>query len=887
MSRPGLWVANGAPTDPDKMLSWRPGALTSFYDYLTPNRVWEYKQQHPDIPVIVRFQHPFQWQQDPAGWANWLGEQVSSKWPDLRGIDPYVYFANEMNLHYENGDNNPANQPNYETQEFYQSYADWVRMVAQRIKQQTPDMKLVTPPFAFGHHEDGAPDEDGVPTEGWAGYDYLADTIREYFDNIITFHAYWGYSAGSVHDWLYDPVLSSWYAFRWRRVLKLFEHRYNIQARVIIDEAGNFGAGDPDFTDQIIYHARGCLSDERVIAVTYFLWEDPTNSPGNLPNSWVQRTLNLDDHIARLAALPDIEPEPLGPTIRVLMPDGSVQVMLVEEYLRAVVPAEMYASWPLEALKAQAVASRSYAGYAILHPRHPNADICTDAAHCQAYNPDRINPNSDQAIRATANEVIEYAGQVADAVFSANCGGHTVGNEVGFAVPGQPPPPPIPYLRPVPCINPGPKQGHGVGLCQYGAHDMAEVNDDYVTILKHYYTDVNLSSEPQVGTGVIRGTVKDEAGRALADVRLALTREGWNGQTTSAADGTYSFSNLLPGTYSLEAVDHDVRRDGLVLAEGQQLVVDLTVPVQPTGWTMQIERGPGLPLIVGSMPRAGIQVSVEDPYGNIVNVVSGSKPEYGVGGWEVYATQVGTYRIQFLDQVFDVPMNGQFTHLTFSEAPTPPAQGIITGVLRDHAGVAQPGQQILLVAVGLSRTTTTGSDGAYRFDQLPAGSYTLSVAGTQLTQTIQIDGLGSVRVDLTLPSPPGPQTGGGWTMNITRGSGLPLLVGSLPEAGLAIQITDPIGATLQLTSGSKPEYGVGGFEIYAPRTGPYIIRFLDQTFTVPMSGQFTRVTFIRGAPAGTEARLVSKTLSRSEAEMWLQHFEADPQTRGLFSLEEP
>jgi hypothetical protein len=144
-------------------------------------------------------------------------------------------------------------------------------------------------------------------------------------------------------------------------VLKLFENRYGIQARVLIDEAGNFGADDPDFTDQIIYHATECLSDPRVMAVTYFLWEDPTNSPGNIPNSWVQRCLNLDDHIARLAAMPPVEVQPPGPTIRVLFSDGTVQEMLVEEYLRAVVPAEMYASWPMEALKAGAVASRSYA----------------------------------------------------------------------------------------------------------------------------------------------------------------------------------------------------------------------------------------------------------------------------------------------------------------------------------------------------------------------------------------------------------------------------------------------------------------------------------------------------------------------------------------------
>jgi hypothetical protein len=884
MRRPGLWVANGTPTDPVKMLSWRPAALTAFFDYLEPNRVRSYKAQNPDIPVIVRFQHPRQWQEDPAGWARRQGDMVASKWPDLREMDPYVYFANEMNLHYENGDNNPANQPKYETPEFYQSYANWVRMTAQRIKELVPEMKLVTPPFAFGHHEDGAPDEEGNPTEGWAGYDYLADTIREYFDNIITFHSYWGHAGGSVHDWLYDPNLASWYAFRWRRVLKLFEHRYSIQARVIIDEAGNFGADDPDFTDQIIYHARGCLSDGRVIAVTYFLWEDPTSSPGNLPNSWVQRALNLDDHVARLAAMSDVEIEVTGPTIRLLMQDGTVQVIPVEEYLRGVVPAEMYASWPMEALKTQAVASRSYAMYAIQHPRHPNADLCTDPAHCQAYNPERIDPNSDQAVRATAREVIEYKGDVADAVFSANCGGHTVGNEVGFAPPTGPAPAPVPYLRPVPCINSGPKNGHGVGLCQWGAHDMAELGDNYVTILKHYYTDVNLSSEPALGTGIIRGTIYDEAGRALANVRLRLTREGWNGDATSGPDGGYSFTNLPAATYSLQAVDYGTRRDDLILAADQELVVGLVLQLPPTGWTMQIERKEGLPLITGSMPRAGIQVSIVDPYGNVTQTLSGSKPEYGVGGFEVWASQVGTYRIQFLDQTFDVPMNGQFTHLIFSEGEIPTPQGVIRGVLRDHAGVPQSGRQIMLVATGLSRTTTTGTDGGYRFDQLPAGTYTLSVVGTEVTQTAQSDGRGSLTVDLTLPPP----VTGEWTMQVTRGTGLPLLVGSLPEANIPINITPPSGATVQVISGSKPEYGVGGFEIYATEKGTYSIQFLDQTFSLPMDGQFTRVTFTRGTPVEAEearARLASAPMSLSKANAWLQHFESDERTRGLFTLE--
>ena len=48
-------------------------------------------------------------------------------------------------------------------------------------------------------------------------------------------------------------------------------------------------------------------------------------------------------------------------TIKVLMDDDSVEVMNLEEYVKGVVAAEMYSDWPIEALKAQAVAARTFA----------------------------------------------------------------------------------------------------------------------------------------------------------------------------------------------------------------------------------------------------------------------------------------------------------------------------------------------------------------------------------------------------------------------------------------------------------------------------------------------------------------------------------------------
>ena len=91
--------------------------------------------------------------------------------------------------------------------------------------------------------------------------------------------------------------------------------------------------------------------------------------------------------------------------IRVLV-DGQVRVLELEEYLRAVVPAEMPALWPLEALQAQAVAARSYALWRIANPRTADFDLYGDERD-QVFNEARVHPRSDQAVRETKGVYIE------------------------------------------------------------------------------------------------------------------------------------------------------------------------------------------------------------------------------------------------------------------------------------------------------------------------------------------------------------------------------------------------------------------------------------------------------------------------------------------------
>ncbi|MCR4424725.1 MAG: stage II sporulation protein D [Firmicutes bacterium] len=142
---------------------------------------------------------------------------------------------------------------------------------------------------------------------------------------------------------------------------------------------------------------------------------------------------------------------------------GELVRMALEDYLVGVVAAEMPAAFEIEALKAQAVAARTYTLKKITanrrdpSPAHPGADVCTDAAHCQAW-----SSREDLmarwglagyignirkivgAVEATSGLVMTYEGELIDAVYHASCGGAT---EDAANVWGRP----IPYLVSVKC----------------------------------------------------------------------------------------------------------------------------------------------------------------------------------------------------------------------------------------------------------------------------------------------------------------------------------------------------------------------------------------------------------------------------------------------------
>jgi stage II sporulation protein D len=110
-----------------------------------------------------------------------------------------------------------------------------------------------------------------------------------------------------------------------------------------------------------------------------------------------------------------------------------VLLIQLEQLLRGLVPSEMPAGSPAEALRAQAVTARSnvLAQVGTRHLADPWS-ICSDV-HCQAYRGEAAHvPATDAAVRATHGEALfELAGgRLVDGVYSAMCGGHGEDNEM-------------------------------------------------------------------------------------------------------------------------------------------------------------------------------------------------------------------------------------------------------------------------------------------------------------------------------------------------------------------------------------------------------------------------------------------------------------------------
>jgi stage II sporulation protein D len=231
-----------------------------------------------------------------------------------------------------------------------------------------------------------------------------------------------------------------------------------------------------------------------------------------------------------------------------LVRENVTSTIALEDYVRGVVATEGSMESEVEALKALAIAARTYALKNIGRHAQDGYDFCT-TTHCQRFRPPESDPNVNispavsEAVAATSGEVLrDDSNQLADSYFSASCGGATANIGTLWAASVAPA-----YLRGVP--------------------------DEYCASEKHHrWTDVisqtrllqALQSDPRTNVGSrllkVAVTRRDESGRAELitlegdrrltvkgwDFKIIIGRAlGWNLLKSSRFELTHSGSNFV------------------------------------------------------------------------------------------------------------------------------------------------------------------------------------------------------------------------------------------------------------------------------------------------------------------------------------------------------
>ena len=191
----------------------------------------------------------------------------------------------------------------------------------------------------------------------------------------------------------------------------------------------------------------------------------------------------------------------------------------METYIAGVVAAEMPASFELDALKAQAVAARTFALKRMNVPNsniktlHSDAQISTSPATCQAWISDdeqrerwgkdytKWHQKIIQAVTETAGEVLCYDGVLIDPVYHASCGGGAT--ESAEYVWGNA----KPYLVSVPCNHPADQHsGVTMAISQAELMEKLDLQSNAVNVIAEERTPSNRLKTMLVGDNTIRGS---------------------------------------------------------------------------------------------------------------------------------------------------------------------------------------------------------------------------------------------------------------------------------------------------------------------------------------------------------------------------------------------
>lgn len=227
-------------------------------------------------------------------------------------------------------------------------------------------------------------------------------------------------------------------------------------------------------------------------------------------------------------------PSPVAKAAQVRVKHGNAVVTgSLEEYLVGVVAAEMPADFEPEALRAQAVAARTYTLYCARSGKHADADVCTDYRCCQAWR-DGEDARIRDAVYGTAGQVLQFAGQAAFTAFHSSSAGFTEACGAIWSA--------LPYLVSVASPESAESVPNYVSTVSVGA-------EEFRAALLAACPEADFSAPPEGWVGELR---RDESGRvsavmlggaAFSGVKL---REIFGLRSTaftlSCADGVFTFT---------------------------------------------------------------------------------------------------------------------------------------------------------------------------------------------------------------------------------------------------------------------------------------------------------------------------------------------------------
>ncbi|WP_369801664.1 SpoIID/LytB domain-containing protein [Cyanobium sp. NIES-981] len=187
---------------------------------------------------------------------------------------------------------------------------------------------------------------------------------------------------------------------------------------------------------------------------------DPVALAGGLaqvPEAWLQTT--------GPALL--VDGQPYAGRIRLIQEGGALRLVNhvgLETYISSVVGAEMPSSWSMEALRAQAVAARSYALAHMARPANRHWHL-GDTTRWQAYRGlTSVSERTRQATVSTAGLILSYQGAIVESLYAAN-------RQISLEA-----------------------HGHlGASMSQHGAQDLAQQGYRYNQILGQYYQGASLA----------------------------------------------------------------------------------------------------------------------------------------------------------------------------------------------------------------------------------------------------------------------------------------------------------------------------------------------------------------------------------------------------------